>query len=202
MVITNLKGEAFFGREDEAIRAIMEDLLQWAKQGVRRGKLPRSSHDDAVQEVLVRFLEKHEQLVCMDEDHLRAWLRSVLRNVVAGEARHERLALMTNTRWPGVHRIPRPSAEDLEDLASPEERALSPDSGPLNEATAAELRGAIPRAFDRLPVEYREELERWFRHGETCSEVARRLGRPRYRVSRGLARSWSSLRRLLRGFWD
>jgi len=130
--------------------------------------------DDLVQETLIRALGALPQLD--PEGNLRAWLFTILQNVLRGEWRRRR-------RSPVRHDI------DADGVPEPSQKG-----GQFESATLAELAGAIRR----LPPRFREVLMLCGVEGFDYEEAAAVLGVPvgtiRSRLSRARAmlKEWSS----------
>ena len=130
--------------------------------------------DDLVQETLIRALKALPQLD--PGGNLRAWLFTILQNVLRGEWRRRR-------RSPVRHEV------NVDDVMEPAEKG-----GQFETATLAELAGAIRD----LPPRFREVLMLCGVEGFDYEEAAAVLGVPvgtiRSRLSRARAmlKEWSS----------
>jgi RNA polymerase sigma factor (sigma-70 family) len=185
---------------DESVRSFVRSVRKMAWRRVKRRRLPPSSYEDVVQEVLVRALKHWVPLWDKDPGHRAAWVGAVMRNVVVDARRRRRRSLATDTAWPGTRRVASPTEENSEDASTPEERAVAPDAGPLAAAIEAELREAVARALDRLPEVLREEAVCWLLLGETRSQIARREGKTLYEVTTHVIAAVATLAKSLAGF--
>ena len=168
---------------DERLRSFVKMVYKLAWRREIRRRAPSVSKEDVAQEVLFRAVKRLAPLQGKDPDHHAAWLRTVMRNVVIDARRRRRQSLATETTWPGVHRVSPPTEEDSDVASTAEERAVSPDAGPLAAAIDAEFRETFARALERLPAAYREEILCWLLLGETRSQIARRQGRSRFQIT-------------------
>ena len=187
---------------DDGFRSLERSVRSWVRRRVLRRHLPASCAEDVIQEILLRCLELRHRLRDADESHRSAWLRAITRNVAVDAARRQRRSRAADADRPGARRVLPPTEENSDVPATPEESVPSPDPGPLAEAIAEELRGALARVLERLPATYREEVMGWLLLGETRSGIARRLGRSRFGIARDFTSLRSILARFLSGFRD
>lgn len=147
-------------------------LQSWA-----RGRVPRSARaladtDDLVQVTLMKALEKVEQFEPRREGAFLAYLRTILRNQIVDQVRHQ-------ARRPQAD----PLAEDL----------VEEGPSPLEEAIGKETLEAYESALERLEPKQKEAIVLRLELGWTHQQVAEALGSPsadaaRMLVTRALAR--------------
>ncbi len=110
--------------------------------------------------------------------HLASWLFGIAHNRCGKWLRRRRPALFPATEPPAdLAAPPGDAAEELEE----QQRLLA----------------AVREGLAGLPEDTRTLLELKHRHGKTCEEIARELGRPVGTVKSQLARTYQALRRRL-----
>ena len=138
--------------------------------------------EDAVQQTFLQAWQARAQYVGDTEAKLKAWLRTILTNVVKG-------MLKRQPRW---QQVVEESSRRLEDLLPPEQ------STPSQRLMREERRARLFDALARLPEDEREALSLYYLDDLKSAEVGERMHRTRGSVAglmkRGLDRLFALLR--------
>ena len=154
--------------------------------------------EDVAQETFLRAWKHLGDL--REAGRLRAWLCGIARNLLAGErrkqGRHPTMAAgggVADRSFGGVASGGLPF----------DESAVSSEPAPPEEAMRREERAMLWSTLERLPVEYREPLVLFYRHGESVAAVAAALelseDAARQRLSRGRAMLAKRLEHIVHG---
>jgi RNA polymerase sigma-70 factor (ECF subfamily) len=167
-------------------------FLAWARlQAVLQGKLDPS---DVVQETLLRA-HKHRHQFRGPEAELAAWLRGILANVLANEARKF-------ARGKRDVALERSLGAALDQSSVRLEKWLADkESSPSERAVRHELLLQMADALEGLPADERTALELRYLQAPPwpLAEIARHLGRPSAKAVSGLLeRGLAKLRKVLR----
>lgn len=142
---------------------------------VARFARDRAAADELAQACRIRIYERRKQ--CRDPEAVFGWARTLCRRVcinAAGTERHDRK----------VH-------VEVEDGIASDETSV-PD--PLAAVEIGELRLRVRTAVERLPAEQRRLLTLRYWHGDSATDIARRLNLPAATVRTKLRRARLRLR--------
>jgi RNA polymerase sigma-70 factor (ECF subfamily) len=185
-------GDSPPGLRPERYREYLRLLARLRLDPRLRSKLDAS---DIVQETLLKAHKHRDQLQGQTEAELAAWLRGILANVLADEARKF-------ARGKRDLALERSLEADLEQSSLRLEKWLvGEQSSPSERATRQELLLQMADALAGLPEDERAALElRYLRQPPVpLAEIARHLGRPTAKAVSGLLeRGLAKLRKALR----
>jgi RNA polymerase sigma-70 factor (ECF subfamily) len=148
---------------------------------------------DVVQETLLRAHRSRAQFQGENEVQLRAWMRTILRNVLA-----ERLRRIGRQKGEGGPELSLQQA--LEDSSVRLEKYLAADqSSPSQRVMREETLSQLANALAQLPDEQRQAVQFHHLDGQSLAEVGLRMGRSKEAVAGLLFRGLRKLRESLQG---
>jgi RNA polymerase sigma-70 factor (ECF subfamily) len=153
-----------------------------------QGKLDAS---DIAQQALLQAHENREQFRGQSEGDLRAWLRSILANVLAGAARRFATEARDLTRERSLEAALAESSARIETFLAAEQ------SSPSERVVHGEQLLRLAEALAQLPADYRQVVELHHLKGLAVAEVAVAMERSKPAVMGLLVRAVKKLRELL-----
>jgi RNA polymerase sigma-70 factor (ECF subfamily) len=170
----------------EVFEACRGYLLLVAREQLDPDLQAKGGASDLVQETFLEAQRDFLRFQGTSEAELLAWLRRLLLNNVANFARHFRA---TSKRSIARER-PLDAGDSGPGLA---ERLASESVSPSGEAAANEQEGALRRALERLPEDYRQVILLRHEEGKSLEEIATLLGRSYNAVRKLWARALDRL---------
>jgi RNA polymerase sigma-70 factor, ECF subfamily len=163
-------------------------LLAVANQSMPRALRGKHGGSDLVQETLARAHREFEGLRFDEAADVRAWLRTILRNILTDWVRRYRSTMKRSiTRERSIH------SQAGADTLALVDRGLTPSSNAMRREQAA----AVDAAIERLPAHEREVILLRHREGLPFDEIGRRLDRSGEAARKVWARAILRIQRML-----
>jgi RNA polymerase sigma-70 factor (ECF subfamily) len=173
----------------EHYRAYLHQLARLGLDPRLRGKLDPS---DVVQETLAKAHAGQTQLRGGTEAEVAAWLRRILANQLAAEARRFLQAGKRAARERSLEAALSESSARLEGLLAADQ------TSPSQQADRQEQLLLLAAALARLPEDQRHAVERHHLQGWPLADIATEMGRSESAVGGLLRRGLKGLRELMR----
>jgi RNA polymerase sigma-70 factor (ECF subfamily) len=125
---------------------------------------------DLVQESLCEALSGFDAFAGSEPEHLRAWLREILRNNIANVRRHYKGTAMRRVDRERPLPVPWPGGLPGEGLAND-------DSTPSGKAARHEEHERLHQALAKLPSHYRDVIVWRLQEHRSFADIGERLGR-------------------------
>jgi RNA polymerase sigma-70 factor (ECF subfamily) len=165
-------------------------LLRIAGQELDPGLRAKGGASDLVQETLLDALRDFGHFRGNSEQELFAWLRRLLLNNLSNFARRYR----DTAKRQASAEVPLDAGGPSADWAA---TLIGSDSTPSAHVMAEEQAGAIQRALERLPDEYRQVILFRYQSELPFEEIGRRMGRSANTVEKLWLRAVERLRQEL-----